>query len=82
VARSQACHAFITALEHESWPANVSAAIKRYINLETDLCRHEDKFVAAGTFDEFIAIPPASETLTNEASDLEHKIEKTLGVVP
>jgi hypothetical protein len=58
VARSEACHAFLTAIGHESWPANVSAVIMQYINLETELCRHEDKFVAARTFDEFIAIPP------------------------
>jgi hypothetical protein len=82
VARSEACHAFLAGIEHESWPANVAPLMKDYLSPTIELCRQQDRFLAARTFDEFLAIPPPDPALKAKAADLQMKIEKVLGIVP
>jgi hypothetical protein len=82
VARSEACHTLIAGIEHESWPANVAPLMKQYLSPTIELCRQEDRFLAARTVDEFLAIPPPDAALKAKAADLQMKIEKLLGIVP
>jgi hypothetical protein len=82
VARSEACHTFIAGIEHASWPANVAPLMTEYLSATIELCRRDDRFRAARTVDEFLAIPPPDPALKAKAADLQMKIEKALGIVP
>jgi hypothetical protein len=56
--------------------------MKEYLSPTIELCRQQDRFLAARTVDEFLAIPPPDPALKAKAADLQMKIEKVLGIVP